>query len=312
MNIQETVQKQKLYFQKGNTFPVSSRIKALKALLAAVNAWEDKILAALRSDLNKSPAEAYMTEIGMVKEEISFQLKHLKKFAAKKRVKTPLAQFKAKSYTYPAPYGVVLIMSPWNYPFQLTLAPLADAIAAGNCAVVKPSAYAPQTAQVIADLLKETFDPDHIAVILGGRAENTELIQQKYDMIFFTGGSSTGRVVAEAAAKNLTPVVLELGGKSPCIVNEDANIPLAARRIAFGKFLNAGRLASRPTTFSCTGRYTRRFWRRSKRTSSTCTAKTRSQIPTIRKSLTQSILHGSCRSSRPIKSCSAEIPMRAL
>ena len=180
MNIQETVQKQKLYFQKGNTFPVSSRIKALKALLAAVNAWEDKILAALRSDLNKSPAEAYMTEIGMVKEEISFQLKHLKKFAAKKRVKTPLAQFKAKSYTYPAPYGVVLIMSPWNYPFQLTLAPLADAIAAGNCAVVKPSAYAPQTAQVIADLLKETFDPDHIAVILGGRAENTELIQQKY------------------------------------------------------------------------------------------------------------------------------------
>lgn len=192
MNIQETVQKQKLYFQKGNTFPVSSRIKALKALLAAVNAWEDKILAALRSDLNKSPAEAYMTEIGMVKEEISFQLKHLKKFAAKKRVKTPLAQFKAKSYTYPAPYGVVLIMSPWNYPFQLTLAPLADAIAAGNCAVVKPSAYAPQTAQVIADLLKETFDPDHIAVILGGRAENTELIQQKYDMIFFTGGSSTG------------------------------------------------------------------------------------------------------------------------
>ncbi len=246
MNIQETVQKQKLYFQKGNTFPVSSRIKALKALLAAVNAWEDKILAALRSDLNKSPAEAYMTEIGMVKEEISFQLKHLKKFAAKKRVKTPLAQFKAKSYTYPAPYGVVLIMSPWNYPFQLTLAPLADAIAAGNCAVVKPSAYAPQTAQVIADLLKETFDPDHIAVILGGRAENTELIQQKYDMIFFTGGSSTGRVVAEAAAKNLTPVVLELGGKSPCIVNEDANIPLAAKRIAFGKFLNAGQTCVAP------------------------------------------------------------------
>lgn len=221
-------------------------MKALSALLAAVNGWEDKILAALKADLNKSPAEAYMTEIGMVKEEISFQLKHVKKLAAKKRVKTPLSQFKGKSYTYPSPYGVVLIMSPWNYPFQLTLAPLADAIAAGNCAVVKPSAYAPQTAQMIADLLKATYGPDYISVVLGGREENAELLKQKYDLIFFTGGSSTGRVVAESAAKNLTPAVLELGGKSPCIVNEDANVPLAAKRIAFGKFLNAGQTCVAP------------------------------------------------------------------
>ena len=149
-------------------------------------------------------------------------IRHVRSFAKDGRVPTPLAQFHAKSFTSAEPYGVVLVMAPWNYPFMLALEPVIGAIAAGNCVVVKPSAYAPQTAQVIADLLKETFDPDHIAVILGGRAENTELIQQKYDMIFFTGGSSTGRVVAEAAAKNLTPVVLELGGKSPCIVASTA------------------------------------------------------------------------------------------
>lgn len=246
MNIKEIIQNQRLYFQKGHTLSIKFRVQALKGLLTSIDRYNKEIIEALRLDLNKSSFEAYMTEIGMVKEEISYQIKHVAKFCRKKRVKTPLSQFKSKSYTFPSPFGITLIMSPWNYPFQLTISPLADAIAAGNCVIVKPSAYAPATAEILDKIIRETFVPEHVCTVLGGREENTELLAQKYDMIFFTGGSSTGRVVAKAAAENLTPTVLELGGKSPCIVNEDANISLAAKRIVFGKFLNAGQTCVAP------------------------------------------------------------------
>lgn len=246
MNISEIVDRQKQYFSTGATLSIEDRKKALLRLREGILRREKQIYEALQTDLGKSACEAFMTETGMVLEEISFLGKNLKKFAAPHRIKSSLSQFPAKCFTLAAPYGVALIMSPWNYPFQLTLCPLADCIAAGNCAIVKPSAYAPATANLIKELLEELFEPQYIAVVTGGRAENEALLQQKYDMIFFTGGVSTGKVVARAAAETLTPTVLELGGKSPCIVDEDADIARAARRIAFGKLLNAGQTCVAP------------------------------------------------------------------
>ena len=246
MNLSELAEKQREYFSTGKTLAVEERKKALLKLREGIIRREKEIFDALGADLGKSACEAYMTEIGMVLEEISFLVKNLKKFAAAHRVKASISQFPARCYTIAAPYGVALIMSPWNYPFQLTLAPLADCLAAGNCAIVKPSAYAPATSALIKELLSDLFAPEYVAAVTGGRAENEALLRQKYDMIFFTGGVSTGKIVARAAAETLTPAVLELGGKSPCIVDEDADIARAARRIAFGKLLNAGQTCVAP------------------------------------------------------------------
>ena len=212
---------------------------------------ESALIDALQKDLGKSDFESYMCEIGMVLEEISYMLKHLEGFAKEKRVRTPLAQFASRSYVKPSPYGVVLIMSPWNYPFLLTLDPLVDALAAGNTAIVKPGAYAPATAQAIKELLESTFPREYVAVVTGGRAENTYLLDQKFDYIFFTGSKGVGKEVMKKAAEHLTPVTLELGGKSPCIVDESADLALAARRIAFGKYLNCGQTCVAPDYVLC-------------------------------------------------------------
>ena len=213
---------------------------------AAVQANERALAEAMAADFRKAPMEVYMTETGMVLDEIRFHLKHLRAWMRETRVPTPLAQFPSRSFRSPEPYGVCLILAPWNYPIQLCLEPLIGAISGGNCAVVKPSAYAPATSRALAKLLGETFDPEYIAVVEGGREENKALLDERFDFIFFTGSPAVGRVVMQSAAKYLTPVCLELGGKSPVIVTESADIAVAARRIAFGKVLNAGQTCVEP------------------------------------------------------------------
>ena len=245
------VQAQRNYFATGATRPVQARVTALKKLYAAIQAHEDEICRALESDLGKGRFESYMCEVGMVLSELSYMIRHTRRLAAPKTKWTPLAQFPARSCVLIEPYGTALIMSPWNYPFMLTLDPLADAIAAGNTAVVKPSAYSPATSAVIAKLLGECFRPEYVAVVLGGREENSSLLDQQFDCIFFTGSQAVGRVVMAAAARHLTPVVLELGGKSPCVVDKSANIRLAARRIVFGKYLNCGQTCVAPDYIYC-------------------------------------------------------------
>lgn len=192
-----------------------------------------------------------MCEIGLVLSELEYMLKHTKKFAKAKRVHTPIAQAISKSYVQPSPKGVVLIMSPWNYPFMLTIDPLIDAIAAGNTAIIKPSAYAPHTALVIEKMIKATFDSSFVAIVTGGRAENQALLNQDFDHIFFTGSQAVGKEVLRKASEYLTSVTLELGGKSPCIVDASADINLAAKRIVFGKFLNCGQTCVAPDYILC-------------------------------------------------------------
>lgn len=245
-DINEIVEKQRIFFHKGITLDVTYRIDALKKLQKAINMHESDIMEALKKDLSKAPFEAYATEIGIVLEEIRYMIKHLPKWSRMKRVPTPITQFKSKSYIVTEPYGVCLIMSPWNYPFQLTLAPLIGAIAGGNCSVVKPSAYSPHTSAAITTILQEIFQPEYITVIQGGREANQKLLEEKFDYIFFTGGVEVGKLVMKAASNHLTPVSLELGGKSPCIVDKQADIDLAARRIVWGKFLNAGQTCVAP------------------------------------------------------------------
>ena len=246
MDIQALVTAQRAYFNPGATLPLSARRAALQCLRAAITAHEGDITAALRSDLNKSPTESYMCEIGMTLSELRFVERHLDGWARDRRHLTPLAQFPAKSLTVSEPYGVVLIMSPWNYPFLLTVEPLIGAIAAGNCCVVKPSAYSPATSAVVRDILAECFPPEFVAVVEGGRAENQALLDQKFDYIFFTGGVEVGKEVMTRAARHLTPVTLELGGKSPCIVDSTARLDLAAKRLVFGKLLNCGQTCVAP------------------------------------------------------------------
>lgn len=246
MDIKELTAAQRSYFGSGRTLPVPARVAALEKLRLGIRRYEAKIAAALKSDLNKAPLESYMTETGLVLDELGYLIKMTPKWARDKRVPTPLAQFRSVSLIHPEPYGVVLVMSPWNYPFMLALEPLAGAIAAGNCVVVKPSAYAAETSKVIGALIGELFDPGFVAVVQGGRAENQALLDEKFDYIFFTGGTQVGRLVLGKAAVHFTPVTLEMGGKSPCIVDKSANIRLAARRLAFGKFLNAGQTCVAP------------------------------------------------------------------
>ena len=249
--IQEILQRQRDYFETGRTLPTGARKAALRKLYAGIEKKERQLCAALKKDLGKSSSESYMCEIGLVKSEITYMLRHVDRFAREKRVPTPLAQYVSRSFEKPSPYGCVLIMSPWNYPFLLTIEPLVDAIAAGNTAVLKPSAYAPYTAEVMTELIESCFPAEFVSVVNGGRAENTSLLEMKFDYIFFTGGKIVGREVMRHAAEHLTPVTLELGGKSPCIVDRTANIPLAAKRIVFGKFLNCGQTCVAPDYIYC-------------------------------------------------------------
>lgn len=246
MNIANIVSSQREYFNSGITKSYEYRQEALTKLKKVIIENEQAINAALFADLGKSDFEGYMTEIGMVLTEITFAQKHLKSWMRKKHALTPLAQFYASSFMVAQPYGLVLVMSPWNYPFMLTLDPIVGAICAGNCVTVKPSAYAPKTSAVIAKIIAQAFDPLYVSVIEGGRAENTALLEERFDFIFFTGSVEVGKLVMEKASKNLTPVVLELGGKSPCIIEKTANLKLAARRVAFGKYLNAGQTCVAP------------------------------------------------------------------
>ena len=246
MNIETIVANQREYFFSGATRPIAFRLDALKKLQRALREGEKKLFDALKTDLNKSDMESYMTEVGMVLDEIGFHIKHLRRWASHKTVRTPMAQFHSKSFVIPEPYGVALIISPWNYPVQLSLEPLVGAISAGNCAIVKPSAYTPAASHAIAELITSIFPKEYVAVVEGGRKENSTLFSQKFDYIFFTGSMNVGRIVMESASKHLTPITLELGGKSPVIVDKTANLKLAARRIAFGKVLNAGQTCVEP------------------------------------------------------------------
>lgn len=251
MNIQELLSKQKAFFQSGATLSVKFRRAALKKLYSVIRSKEDAICEALAQDLGKSSYESFMCEVGLVLSEIRYMQKHVGKYAARHRVRTPLAQFASSSYRQAAPYGNVLIMSPWNYPFLLTMDPLADALAAGNTAIVKPSAYSPATSALIRCLVEECFDPSYVAVVTGGRQENAALLEQKFDFVFFTGSQAVGKEVLRHTAETLTPAVLELGGKSPCLVDETAKLSLAARRIVFGKYLNVGQTCVAPDFLLC-------------------------------------------------------------
>ena len=245
------IKKQRDFFNTGATLPVQFRINALKKMQSYIRQNEKEITDALTADLGKSALEGFMCEAGLVLSEISYMLKNIKKFAANEKKSTCITNFAAKSFLKKSPRGVVLIMSPWNYPFLLTLDPLVDALAAGNTAVVKPSAYSPNTSRVIEKMLTECFAPEYVSVVTGGRAENQSLLEQKYDYIFFTGSQAVGHEVMKKAAENLTPVTLELGGKSPCIVDKSAKIALAAKRIVWGKFLNCGQTCVAPDYILC-------------------------------------------------------------
>lgn len=258
-DIKTLIEKQKKFYTSGRTLDIKYRLDALKRLKDKINANLDEIHGAIRKDLGKSAFESYMCETGLALSEISYMLKHTRRFSRERRVPTPLAQFASRSFVKPSPYGTVLIMSPWNYPFLLTVDPLADALAAGNTVIIKPSAYSPETSAVIANLVAECFPPEYVAVITGGREENKALLKQEFDYIFFTGSQTVGREVMRSAAENLTPVSLELGGKSPCIVDSSANIKLAAKRIVFGKYLNCGQTCVAPDYVYCHASVKERF-----------------------------------------------------
>ncbi len=244
--IHAVLKNQRAFFNSGQTKEISFRIKQLGLLKHAVVQNENKILKALYQDLGKSPYEAYLTEVGIVREEIGHIAGKVRAWARPKRVRTPFYHLPAVSHIYPEPYGLALIISPWNYPFQLAVAPLAAAIAAGNCAIMKPSEFSPYTSQAIADLVESIFDPAYITVVTGGVEVSTALLAENFNYIFFTGSPGVGKIVMAAAAAHLTPVTLELGGKSPCIVEPDANLGVAARRIVSGKFINTGQTCIAP------------------------------------------------------------------
>ena len=244
--IKTIVEAQRAFFRSGETLSLKFRQRALCALSKAMKIWESRIAEALWKDLHKSYEEAYLTELSIVLGEIDSHLHHLKRWMLPKHVGTPVKMMPSRSKVMAEPLGCTLIMAPWNYPVQLLLNPLVGAISAGCTAVLKPSPYVPHTSKVLEAMIKETFRPEYIAVVQGNRDVNTALLAERYDLIFFTGSPQLGRTVMRAAAENLTPVVLELGGKSPCIVDKDANIAMAARRIAWGKSLNAGQTCIAP------------------------------------------------------------------
>ena len=249
MNIEQIssiLKAQRTFFTSGESRDLGSRREALKKLKTMIIDNEHMIIDALNEDLRKAPFESYASEIGLVLKEIDHHLKHLNKWTRSRRASTPLVLFPSKSHVRREAYGLVLIMAPWNYPFGLLLTPLVGAIAAGNCIVLKPANYAHATASLLEHLIRETFPQEYISIFTGGREINSVLLAQQYDYIFFTGGPVLGKIVAESAVKHFTPVTLELGGKSPCIVDTDANLKKAARRIVWGKFLNLGQTCIAP------------------------------------------------------------------
>ncbi len=249
MNNKEIVsifKSQKDFFQIGVTRDIKYRIMMLQKLKQVINKNQDAVLSALHEDMRKPATEAYISEIYLVQREIEIALKKIKQWSTPVKVATPPVLFKAASWLYPEPYGVALIISPWNYPFQLLIDPLVGAIAAGNCTVLKPSELSPATSSIISRIISETFDPAYIAVVEGGIKESSMLLSLHFDYIFYTGSTAVGKVVMKAAAENLVPVTLELGGKSPCIVDRDADLIVAARRIVKGKFFNAGQTCIAP------------------------------------------------------------------
>lgn len=245
-SVEKHVQLQKQYFKAGKTRSKEFRVNMLQTLEKQIRKHEVNISQALKLDLNKSETEAYVTEIGFLLEEIRFTIKHIDKWMKPKKVKTAKTHIGSKGYTVAEPYGVTLIIAPWNYPFQLQMAPLIGAIAAGNTAILKPSELTPNTSHLISSIINEVFDSSYIAVLEGGVETTTHLLEQHFDYIFFTGSVPVGKVVMEAAAKRLIPITLELGGKSPCIVDETANLELAVKRVAFGKLINAGQTCIAP------------------------------------------------------------------
>lgn len=250
-SIHDLVKRQNNLYRMGATLPLETRATALRALRDGIRFHEREILEALELDLGKSASEAYMCEVGLVLGEITYQLRNMQRLARKRPVRTPLTHTPARCYEQASPLGTVLIMSPWNYPFLLTMEPLVDAVAAGNTAVVKPSAYSPATSEVMARLIAELFPADYITCVQGGRAQNEGLLDEAFDLIFFTGSQAVGKHVMRKAAERVTPVVLELGGKSPCIVEASANMAVAARRIVWGKFLNCGQTCVAPDYVLC-------------------------------------------------------------
>lgn len=245
------LEQQKQFFRSGATLSVESRVEMLKKLYDTIKVNKKEIAIALQQDLGKSEFESFMCETGMVLSEITYMIKNTAKLAAKKKVSTPIAQFPSVSYQKPVPYGNVLVISPWNYPFLLAMDPVVDAVAAGNTVVLKPSAYSPATSEIVRSIIEAVFPKEYVAVVKGGRRENTCLLEKKFDMVFFTGSQNVGKEVLRHTAEHLTPTVLELGGKSPCIVDETANIELAAKRIVFGKFLNCGQTCVAPDYILC-------------------------------------------------------------
>lgn len=246
MEVGEKVLKQRNFFSQGKTKSVDFRLKQLKALERCVKKYEQEILEALRLDLRKSHEEGYLTELSIVLSEIKMHIRQLAGWSKPRKVSTPLHLFPSKSYTLFEPLGVVLILSPWNYPFQLLINPLIGAISAGNCAVLKPSPYVPATNEILKKMIGETFPPEYICVIEGDGEQTQQILKETFDFIFYTGSPLFAKEVMRAAAEHLTPVVLELGGKSPCIVDCGGNIDLAAKRIVWGKLLNAGQTCVAP------------------------------------------------------------------
>ena len=245
-HISQIIESQHSLFKSGATLEVNFRIEMLKKLQVALEKWEKPLTDALWSDLHKSYEEAYLTELSIVKAEVKNHIKHLKSWAKPKREATPIKMFPSRSRIVSEPLGNTLIISPWNYPVQLLLNPLVGAISAGCTAILKPSPYVETVSTMLEQMIKETFDENYIAIVQGNREVNGQLLELKFDTIFFTGSPSLGRTVMTAAAKNLTPVVLELGGKSPCIIDETADIEMAARRISWGKTLNSGQTCIAP------------------------------------------------------------------
>jgi len=249
--IKAIVDRQRDYFRAGLTLRPEARLAALEKLRRVMVQYQDRVHEALREDLGKCETESFMCETGLSLSELSYMSRHLKTWSRDKRVKTPLTNFAGRSFVRPMPYGVTLIMSPWNYPYLLSIEPAIDAIAAGNTVVLKPSAYSPAVSALLAEMLELALPRELCAVVTGGRAENQSLLEQQFDYIFFTGSQAVGRHVLACASKHLTPVTLELGGKSPCIVDATAKLDLAARRIVFGKYLNCGQTCVAPDYILC-------------------------------------------------------------
>lgn len=242
----QQIENQRKFFSADKTKDIDFRLAQLRKLKSAIHKYQKKLEAALWEDLHKSPEEAYLTEISIVTGEINNHIKHLKRWSKPKRVSTPLHLFPSSSRVMYEPLGLSLIVAPWNYPFQLVMNPLVGSISAGGCSILKPSPDAPAIARAMQEMIEETFESNYVAVVQGGRETNTILLNERFDSIFFTGSSKVGKVVMRAAAENLTPVILELGGKSPCIVDADANIDRAAKRIVWGKLINAGQTCIAP------------------------------------------------------------------